>query len=729
MKQLKSEILHCLQNLKGSGKFATTGSLPFTIPGLSIDGKKEISFPIFESEIKKLLDFANQAPFGKGSDTITDTTVRNTWEIDAQYISFLNPSWENHVESILKRVKKDLGLKNYIVEAHLYKMLIYEEGGFFLPHKDSEKEKGMFGSLVIGLPSAHTGGELSITFENETVTADFSKNTLYETDYVAFYADCNHEVKRVNSGYRICLVYNLIQKENQSKIEWSSVNQNAIQLASIIKKNPIEKPYIILLGHQYTPENLSHKNLKLNDRLKAEVIIEAAKQLGYYSALCLVTSYKTGSPEYDGYDDYYRYDDDDDKDENNTDSIMAEVHDESLDIEHWENSTLPKFENFSFEENDLITSFVLDEDEPIVKENSGYMGNYGPDLTFWYHYGAVMLWSPSANAELFSEESTEIQLNWIKYFCNTSKFSVKEKNAVDRSIKNFFIDRKEDNSYEKNNYNPVIDWAIFQKKESLIFSENAEQIQFYFENTDAEQWLKLLTAFYENNDWIDKIALHPSIETVGKLSELILLTPNNDEWNAAILQWISLLPIFLEKSYNNKKRIAAETLSDLFKIEKKFSLQNQWASEICKSLEINISRDEIHAKMAPQILGINKESLIRKNLESICINFLQDLVDKKPMPPENWTRELPITKSYSKQWQILEEFLASPTQEIFEYRKVQAERTLMENTISSVRIDLKMETTKKGSPHTLKITKTQDRYNKLLKKWNVDLALLNNLKG
>jgi hypothetical protein len=58
----------------------------------------------------------------------------------------------------ISNIKTDLGLEDYTIATHLYKLLIYEEGDFFLPHKDSEKEKGMFGTLVIGLPSQYTGG-------------------------------------------------------------------------------------------------------------------------------------------------------------------------------------------------------------------------------------------------------------------------------------------------------------------------------------------------------------------------------------------------------------------------------------------------------------------------------------------------------------------------------------------------------------------------------------------
>ncbi|OEK07889.1 hypothetical protein A8C32_15535 [Flavivirga aquatica] len=55
-------------------------------------------------------------------------------------------------------------------------------------------------------------------------------------------------------------------------------------------------------------------------------------------------------------------------------------------------------------------------------------------------------------------------------------------------------------------------------------------------------------------------------------------------------------------------------------------------------------------------------------------------------------------------------------------------RQEVENVIKSVTIDLKTETITKGRPYTLKITKTQKEYEKLLKYWNEDTILLEQLK-
>jgi hypothetical protein len=49
------------------------------------------------------------------------------------------------------------------------------------------------------------------------VAVDTSAAELSELSYVAFYADCEHEVLPVREGTRVCLVYNLIQKRPKGR--------------------------------------------------------------------------------------------------------------------------------------------------------------------------------------------------------------------------------------------------------------------------------------------------------------------------------------------------------------------------------------------------------------------------------------------------------------------------------------------------------------------------------
>jgi hypothetical protein len=85
---------------------------------------------------------------------------------------------------------------------------------------------------------------------------------------------------------------------------------------------------------------------------------------------------------------------------------------------------------------------------------------------------------------------------------------------------------------------------------------------------------------------------------------------------------------------------------------------------------------------------------------------------------------VPDAPRYAGQWKLLAEFLQSPVLQVYDYRKNQQERDLLENAIRHVDIDLATETIKKGSPHTLRLTKTQATYQRQLKQWNEDAALL-----
>ena len=86
-------------------------------------------------QAKELIHKSHQAPFGKGSDTIVDTDVRRTWEINANQLEFRKPSknWDLYVQGLEKRIRQELELTAN-VRAELYKLLIYEEGAMFKPH-------------------------------------------------------------------------------------------------------------------------------------------------------------------------------------------------------------------------------------------------------------------------------------------------------------------------------------------------------------------------------------------------------------------------------------------------------------------------------------------------------------------------------------------------------------------------------------------------------------------
>src|SRR5262249_28048335 len=198
-----------LAGLGEAARFESVGQVPAVLPGLEVHGIGSIGVPVAPADAKRIIGKARQAPYGLGEATIVDTEVRRVWQLEPSKFELRNAAWSAAVAGVVDAVKGDLGIRGKVT-AELYKLLVYEKGSFFKPHRDTEKIPGMFGTLVVCLPSRHEGGTLILEHDGQKKQIDFGgKDSEFQTRYVAFYADCRHEVTPVKSGYRVCLVYNL----------------------------------------------------------------------------------------------------------------------------------------------------------------------------------------------------------------------------------------------------------------------------------------------------------------------------------------------------------------------------------------------------------------------------------------------------------------------------------------------------------------------------------------
>jgi hypothetical protein len=120
-----------------------------------------------------------------------------------------------------------------------------------------------------------------------------------------------------------------------------------------------------------------------------------------------------------------------------------------------------------------------------------------------------------------------------------------------------------------------------------------------------------------------------------------------------------------------------------------------------------------------------------QSLFQACRTDLQNRVDNKPQPPKDWSREVPKHSYPPSQFHVdmIANFLRSPTQQVFDYSRILAVRKEMESALRGVEVDVRMETVRNGSPHTLRITKTQASYERALANWNVDVKLLEQVKA
>ena len=723
----KEKIVYLLSGLKGAGSFVTNGSQPLKSPGIEIKGFGELAFPVNAVQAKALMEIAQKAPFGKGHDTVYDDQVRRTWEIDASQINFLGKSWKGQLAKILEEVQEQLGIIGYKVDASLYKLLIYNKGDFFLPHRDSEKEKGMFGSLIINLPSRFTGGELVVSFGAESKVVDFAaSDDLDNFQYAAFYADCEHEVKPITSGFRVCLAYNLIQKAG-AKIAPRKTDQISLKLMKLLEavhKKDSLKPQIILLGHQYTPENFSYDNLKLNDRPKADVILKAASQAGYYAKLCLVTSYIMGAPEGGGYYEFY--------DEGDEDAAMEEVYDESLYVEHWAAGDCPSLYQLEIDQEELITSFPINDGDPIVKEFSGYMGNYGPDLEHWYHYGAIVLWSHQTNAEKLTAQDSNTLLAWMDYFLqNPDMATSEEKAAIDTQLMEGF--KQTGRKSEVDNYNKLIKWVISQKNKNFFDALQPELWATYFLKIDAKPLIELFQFLggRKSQKLLLSIGEHSGKKLLEKWIELLIELDITKVLPELVAQQLDRLPENLIKTIENTKNgktpLNEQTLQMIMWLAGHFKLSKSWQDKTLEELEDFTLAPYRNSVVFPSLISAQSQDGFCKKLAKRLITYLKAL--KEPKAPENWIRQLPEEVLPSKVHKLLAGFFSDPDQQVFDYKALQANRREVEHTLERADLDIKWETIRRGSPQTLRITKTSKSFKRLHKQWELDQKQLEELQN
>lgn len=436
--QVQQQLLDALRKIDRPGTFCTSGRLPPTLAGLEVAGVGPVALPLEKRSAAVLKKQARQAPYGKGTRTLVDTDVRRVWEIDADKVTLTNPEWPKVVEQAVRIVQFDLGLEKQKLAAHLYKLLLYEPGSFFLAHRDGEKIDRMVATLVIAFPSAHEGGELVVRHEGQEVTVDFGPDSRFQTQFAAFYADCEHEIRPVTAGFRLALVYNMTLVQSKQTIAAPTSGEHIAAMARILEEWKVEggttagtelgrrtPKLAVLLDHEYTQAGLEFDALKGVDRAKAGVLFAAARQAGCDASLALVTQWVSGSAEpsgdygYGGYGRSRRYgyqNDMEDDEEEDGQHEMGEIFDESLTAEHFSDAHGNRlaFDQIPLNEAEVVSETPLGDGKPDKEDFEGYTGNAGMTLERWYHRAAVVLWPAESRFDVLCEAGVEAAVGGLE---------------------------------------------------------------------------------------------------------------------------------------------------------------------------------------------------------------------------------------------------------------------------------------------------------------------------
>jgi hypothetical protein len=367
-----------------------------------------IGFPLTVGQAEEIKKQCVQAPYGQGEQTLVDTSVRRVWQLMPDRFQLTNPQWSKFLAQTVKTVRQELGLQKQPLEAHLYNLLLYETGSFFLPHRDGEKLDRMVATLVIVLPSAYKGGELVIRHEGHEQSMDFASagDTRFRTCFAAFYADCEHEVRPLRNGYRLCLIYNLTLARAKKPIPAPRRQEHVEAVAAVLRDWQTEtaadspRKLAVTLAHQYTQDGLSWDALKGVDRAWAQVLREAARLAGCNAYLALLTFWESGSAVDDG-SSYGRRRRWYGAEEHSGPHQMEEVYDSSLTAEHWTDHEGNRVDlgKMTVEPAEVVPEDSLTDVEP-EEAFEGYTGNEGLTLERWYRHAAIFLWPQTRHFEV-----------------------------------------------------------------------------------------------------------------------------------------------------------------------------------------------------------------------------------------------------------------------------------------------------------------------------------------
>jgi hypothetical protein len=153
-----------------------------------------------------LREHGEDAPFGKGGETVRDPDVRSAVRLVARgaaTVAGFDPA------DVLPEIEAVLSPRRHL-RAVLTDVLVYGEGGKFARHRDTPMLPELLGTLVVVLPIEHTGGAFLVDDGCRAPgVLDWGDPEPGLVRWVALYGDVEHEVEEVWSGARVSLTYAL----------------------------------------------------------------------------------------------------------------------------------------------------------------------------------------------------------------------------------------------------------------------------------------------------------------------------------------------------------------------------------------------------------------------------------------------------------------------------------------------------------------------------------------
>ena len=770
---MDEHLLEALAGIDRPGDIFAAGDRAPAMPGLEVEGIGTVGLPLSKAQARALIRRCRQAPYGKGTQTLVDTDVRRVWEMDPAHFELTNPKWEALIESILEEVQHHLGLEECKLSAHLYKLLLYEKGSFFLPHRDGERLDAMVATLIVALPAAHEGGELVVRHEGREHEIAFpGAASGLELSYAAFYADCPHEVRPLRGGYRLCLVYNVTlarprRRKRLGAPSYGAVTARAAELLGAWRAAGETEKRVVTLEHGYTRDGLTLDKLKGVDRARAEVLFEAAEQAGCIAHLALITLWQLGDVDYDhSYDSRRRrkygsrYDDDHDEDPG-SEHEMGEIIDTSLTASHWSDrhGNSRQFGEMTVEDDEVITGDALDDAEPSEEEFEDYTGNAGLTLERWYHRAAIVIWPRERHFAVLCGAGTQAAIGGLEAMVKVLRRGSKEQREATRREGLQFAgaiidgwklpgtrwfgdgDDKADRSVFSKLLCKLDDPGLMRRFLSeIVPNDGSAEIHHEFAKLCRRHGLSGFEA--ELAQAIDA----PSEATLlrnAQLLHLLCRQPDHDKGDAAVCTRLCESAVVALERFDgqapenawgvrtlDRTALLVTLVSAMLEIGAQRPLRKVIDHTLAHREQYDLTDTHLTAifKLAPRLGTLSPPGKAITHWLSACRRELQMRTARAPHAPGDYRRDAGLSCKCAD-CRVLSRFLANPNERECRMPLNKDRRQHLHGIIEANRCDVTHVTERKGRPFTLVCTKTTASYERACKAFERDKRNLSQIVG
>jgi predicted 2-oxoglutarate/Fe(II)-dependent dioxygenase YbiX len=753
MSSIGTTLLDSLRSVERPGDFCVGGIRQILMPTIDVQGVGRIAFPILPVQAERLVAIAEAAPHGRGKETVVDREVRRTWQVDSAKVRIGGRHWDKTLAGLVADIALGLGVSEPIA-ADFHKLLVYDAGSFFVDHRDTEKARGMFATLVLVLPSTtHSGGELVIKHLGREVILDPRPEEPSEIGFAAFYADCIHEVRPVTKGCRLVLIYSLrfVGKGRALKApDYRVEHGRVVELLRSWASAEEEPDKLILpLEHAYTPAELSFNALKGADAGVASVLVKAAAEADCDLHLALVSIEESGSAEHTGYYGRGRWS----RDEEDEEFEVAEVLDMALILSEWRRPDGGEagLGDFPFAEDELCPPDAFEDLLPDEQHFHEATGNEGASFERTYRRAGLVLWPTARRLAVLNQAGLRTTLPYLEDLTvrwETSNASVqsqlwREADELSRHMLRAWPRspwREDDDDEAGRMLDLQIRLANVECIDAFLAEVSAEGHYAASDNGAIVRAAALLPV-PRATELLVRVVRRNAAAHLSACGDLLLrcvaapvgTTADLEQIGVALIDALPGDPTKREQvdAWTRPMRVKPGFVVDLLTATCRID-----AGLAARALEHLLAWPKTYkpddvlvpAALATAKLVESKARLAAGRLREAALDHLRRRIALPLKAPRDWTRTNTL-KCTCGDCRGLGAFLTAPDQQQWRLKAVQDRRTHVEQSVRSAACDLDLTTERRGSPHTLVATKNQASYGRRARQRQQDLEHVSALGG